>query len=128
MGRKTYASLNRLLPGRTTVIVTRNRDYAVEGALIAHSLEEAVSLCGDDSEAFLIGGAELYAEGFRLASTLYMTEVHAEYDGDAFFPALDFSQWQEISREAHVSAQGLSFSYVTYRRAHCPAETGSALP
>ena len=66
MGRKTYESLNRLLPDRTTVIVTRNRDYAVPGAVITHSLQEAVTSCGDDPEAFLIGGAELYAEGFEL--------------------------------------------------------------
>lgn len=116
MGRKTYESLNRLLPDRTTVIVTRNKDYAVAGAVITHSLEEAIACCGDDEEAFLIGGAELYAEGLKLASKLYLTEIHAEYEGDAFLPAFDPAHWQEISREDHLSAQGLAFSYVTYTR------------
>ncbi len=116
MGRKTYESLNRLLPDRTTVIVTRNRDYAVPGAVITHSLQEAVAKCGDDPEAFLIGGAELYAEGFDLADKLYLTEIHAEYEGDAFMPEFDIEQWQEISRESHISANGLRFSYVTYTR------------
>jgi dihydrofolate reductase len=116
MGRKTYESLNRLLPDRTTVIVTRNRDYVVPGAVIAHSLKEAVAGCGDDPEAFLIGGAELYAEGFELADKLYLTEIHAEYEGDAFLPVFDRQQWQETAREPHKSANGLSFSYVTYLR------------
>ncbi|PKO26156.1 MAG: diacylglycerol kinase [Betaproteobacteria bacterium HGW-Betaproteobacteria-8] len=116
MGRKTYESLNRLLPDRTTVIVTRNRDFAVAGAVIAHSLQDAIAKCGDDAEAFLIGGAELYAEGFNLADKLYLTEIHAEYEGDAFMPEFDLEQWQEISRESHTSVNGLRFSYVTYTR------------
>lgn len=116
MGRKTYESLNRLLPDRTTVIVTRNRDFAVAGAVVAHSLQDAIAKCGDDAEAFLIGGAELYAEGFNLADKLYLTEIHAEYEGDAFMPEFDLEQWQEISRESHTSVNGLRFSYVTYTR------------
>lgn len=114
MGRKTYESLGRLLPGRTTVIVTRNKNYQLEGALIAHSLEAAIDLCKDDTEAFVIGGAELYKDGLEYASKLYMTEVELEAAGDAFFPAIDLIEWKETSREAHTSAQGLLFSYVTY--------------
>lgn len=116
MGRKTYESLGRLLPGRTTVIVTRNPEYQVEGALVAHTLEAAISLCGDDSEAFLIGGAELYQMGMQLADKLYITEIDAEFEGDAYFPAFDFEQWQITSREAHMSEKGLPFSYVGYSR------------
>jgi dihydrofolate reductase len=116
MGRKTYESLNRLLPDRTTVIVTRNRGYQVPGAIIKHSLDEAVACCQDDPEAFLIGGAELYVEGLQLANKLYVTEIHAAFEGDAFLPAIDHAQWQETLREHHVSAQGLGFSYVTYTR------------
>jgi len=115
MGRKTYESLNRLLPDRTTVIVTRNTDYQVAGALIANSLQQAMKLCGDDEEVFLIGGAELYRDGLKLADKLYMTEIDATFEGDAFFPELDETKWQEVSREQHNSAQGLSFSYVTFR-------------
>ena len=116
MGRKTYESLGRLLPGRTTVIVTRNKRYQLEGALIAHSLEAAVALCKNDDEVFLIGGAELYQDGLKLANKLYITEVDLTVDGDAFFPEFDLNLWQVASREAHTSAQDLPFSYITYIR------------
>ena len=112
MGRKTYESLNRLLPGRTTVIVTRNSNYRVAGALIANSLQQAIKLCGNDEEVFLIGGAELYRDGLKLANKIYITEIDAAFEGDAFFPEFDKTKWQEISRERHASAQGLNFSYV----------------
>ena len=116
MGRKTYESLGRLLPGRTTVIVTRNQDYQLEGAMVAHSLEAAITLCQNDNEAFLIGGAELYQAGIKLANKLYLTEIDLDIAGDAFFPEFDLSEWQEISREAHTSVQGFGFSYITYVR------------
>jgi dihydrofolate reductase len=112
MGRKTYESLNRLLPGRTTVIVTRNSNYRVAGALIANSLQQAIELCGNDEEVFLIGGAELFRDGLKLADKLYITEIDAAFEGDVFFPELDQTKWQEISRERHTSAQGLSFFYI----------------
>lgn len=121
MGRKTYESLGRLLPGRTTVIVTRNKAYKVEGAHIAHSLEAAVDFCQNDDEVFLIGGAELYHDGLKLADKLYITEVDLLVEGDAFFPAIDWRVWQETSREALTSTQGLPFSYVSYTR---KTETG----
>jgi dihydrofolate reductase len=116
MGRKTYESLGRLLPGRTTVIVTRNKNYKLEGALIAHSLESAVALCKNDDEVFLIGGAELYQDGLKFADKLYITEVDLSVEGDAYFPEFDLNLWLETSREALTSAQGLPFSYVTYTR------------
>jgi dihydrofolate reductase len=116
MGRKTYESLGRLLPGRTTVIVTRNKNYKLEGALIAHSLASAVDLCHNDDQAFVIGGAELYQDGLMFADKLYITEVDLKVEGDAFFPQLDLNLWQETSREVHTSAQGLLFSYIIYER------------
>jgi dihydrofolate reductase len=116
MGRKTYESLGRLLPGRTTVIVTRNKAYSVEGALVASSLESALAMCKDDSEPFLIGGAEMYKAGLKLANKLYVTEVHAEFAGDTFFQLLDLQIWKETERVAHVSENGLKFSYVVYER------------
>ena len=116
MGRKTYDSLGRLLPDRTTVIVTRNPDYKVEGAIVVHSLAAAIVACGDDNEAFLIGGAELYKDGLKLAKKLYITEIDAEYEGDAFFPEFDLSKWQVGDRELHRSANGLGFSYISYQR------------
>jgi len=116
MGRKTYDSLGRLLPGRTTVIVTRNESYKVEGALVANSLEAAIALCENDDEVFLIGGAELYQAGLKLAHKLYITEIELEVAGDAFFPKLVSTEWQETEREAHTSEKGLNFSYATYIR------------
>ncbi len=116
MGRKTYESLGRLLPGRTTVIVTRNQDYQLEGALVVYSLEAAIALCKNDNEVFLIGGAELYQAGIKLANKLYLTEIDLDIAGDAFFPEFDLSEWQEVSREAHTSAQDLSYRYITYVR------------
>lgn len=112
MGRKTYDSLGRLLPGRTTVIVSRNRHLKVEGALVAHSLQDAILLCGDDEEAFLIGGAELYSEGIKLANRLYITEIDATYDGDAFFPEIDMAQWREESVIKLKSEKSLHFAYL----------------
>jgi dihydrofolate reductase len=116
MGRKTYASLGRLLPGRTTVIVTRNKDYQVEGAIVVHSMAQALAACAEDDEAFLIGGAELYQQGFALADKLYMTEVHADFAGDAFLADIDLALWDEVSRESHQAENGLAYSYVTYQR------------
>ena len=116
MGRKTYESLGRLLPGRTTVIVTRNIDFKVEGALIAHSLQEAIQLCKNDTEVFIIGGAELYKDGLAEANQLYVTEVNLDVDGDAYFPMIDLDLWTETAREPLVSEKGISFSYVLYKR------------
>jgi dihydrofolate reductase len=116
MGRKTFESLGRLLPGRTTVIVTRNKDFKVEGALIAHSLQAALVLAAGDVEPFVIGGAELYKEGLKLATKLYITEVHAEFSGDAFLPEIDLSHWKLSEKKDHLSANGLEYSDLIYIR------------
>lgn len=116
MGRKTYESLGRLLPDRTTVIVTRNRNFQVEGAVVVHSLTQAIEACANDSEAFIIGGAELYQQGLQYAQKLYLTQVNASIEGDAFFPPIDAQMWQEVARESHVSVKGFAFDYVTFIR------------
>ncbi len=116
MGRKTYESLGRLLPGRTTVIVSRSKEYAVPGALVADSLSAALAMCGDDPEVFLIGGAQIYREGLHCADRLYLTEIDAEYQGDAHFPEIDRAVWREKARESHQSENGLRYSYVTLAR------------
>ena len=116
MGRKTYESLGRLLPGRTTVIVTRNKEYDVPGALIAHSLQAALVLAAGDVEPFVIGGAELYKEGLKHATKLYITEVHAEFAGDAFLPEIDLKQWQLSEKKDHIAANGLAYSDLIYLR------------
>ncbi len=124
MGRKTYESLGRLLPGRTTIIVTRNQNYFVEGAMVVNSLKAALKASGEDDEAFLIGGAELYQIGLSIAEKLYVTEIHADFEGDAFLPQFELDQWQEVARERHQAENGLAFSYVTYQRASADKPSG----
>ncbi len=97
MGRKTYESINRLLPGRTTVIVTRQHDYTIAGAKIAHTLDEAVTLCAGDSEIFVIGGGELYRAALPKADRIYLTVVDAEPAGDTRMPEFDPAQWRAHS-------------------------------
>lgn len=116
MGRKTFESLGRLLPGRTSVIVTRDMGLQVAGAKIAHSLAEAVAMCAGDAAPFLIGGAQLYAAGMPWVNTLYITRVHTHVAGDAYFPTIDAASWQLISTEEHVSITGLHYSDLVYQR------------
>ena len=99
MGRKTYESIGRLLPGRTTVIVTRQREYAVPGAIIAHSLHDAINAAARDDEIFVIGGAELFREALPMADRIHLSIIDAEPQGDVFMPAIDERAWQEIANE-----------------------------
>ena len=116
MGRKTFESLGRLLPGRTTVIVTRNKAFKVDGALVAHSLQAALVLAANDAEPFVIGGAELYKDGLKHATKLYITEVHAEFSGDAYLPEIDLSHWNLSEKKDHVAASGFEYSDLIYLR------------
>jgi len=116
MGRKTWDSLPprfRPLPGRLNVVVTRQADWQAAGALCAHSLPEAMALCPPDSDAWVIGGAEIYAQALPLASTAVVTDIEATYDGDAYAPQFG-PEWTETARDRQVSATGLSFSFITY--------------
>ncbi len=118
MGRKTYDSIGRPLPGRTTVVVTRDRNWKMDGCIIAHSPEEAIAACAGDEEIFIVGGAELYAQTLPLADVLYITEIRQVIEGDAHFPEFDRSVWQEVAREKRSQAepQPLEYHFVTYRR------------
>jgi dihydrofolate reductase len=99
MGRRTWESIGRPLPGRTSVVVTRRGDYAAPGALVVHSLADALAACTGDDEVFVIGGAEIYGEALPLADHIYLTRIDADYAGDAFFPALSGEEWGEAGRE-----------------------------
>ena len=101
MGRKTYESIGRILPGRTTIIVTRQANYTVPGALIAHSLAEALSLARGDEEVFVIGGAELFAEALPIADRIHLSLIDAEPEGDVRMPEIHAARWREVSAVDH---------------------------
>lgn len=118
MGRKTHESIGRPLPGRQNIVVTRQSGLQFAGCDVVHSLDAALHQCAQAPEAFLIGGSELYAAGIDLADRLLITEIDLEVDGDAFFPAPDLAQWQEVSRQAQRggSPTPFDFAWVEYRR------------
>ena len=101
MGRKTYESINRLLPGRTTVIITRQQDYEVDGAVILNDLASVHELADADSELFIIGGGQIYQAALDMADKLYITRVHAIVDGDTVFPEFNWEHWELESRDDH---------------------------
>lgn len=103
MGRKTFESIGRLLPGRTTVIVTRTASFRVEGAKIANSVEAALRLSQPDEEVFIIGGAELYRHAMPFVDRLLITRVNATVEGDVCFPEFDPSQWQLTQQESFAA-------------------------
>ena len=118
MGRKTWDSLPpkfRPLPGRQNIVVTRQADWHAEGVLRAGSLAEARALCPPEAQMWVIGGAQIYAQALPLAARAVITEIDADFEGDAHAPALG-EGWTQQSREAHTSSTGLTFSFVTYQR------------
>jgi dihydrofolate reductase len=119
MGRKTWDSLPprfRPLPGRINIVVTRQADWQADGALCAGSIAEACALCPPEADAWVIGGAEIYAQALPLAHSVVVTEIAAEFAGDAYAPVLG-PEWQAAQRESHTSSSGLGFSFVHYQRA-----------
>lgn len=111
MGRKTYESINRLLPGRTTVIVTHQCDYSVPGAIVAHSLAEALDAAKADDEVFVIGGAALFRDTLPIADRLYLTVVEAEPRGDTFMPEFDEREWHETDSQAFPADEKHAHAY-----------------
>jgi dihydrofolate reductase len=123
MGRKTWDSLPakfRPLPGRLNIVVTRQASWQAEGAQRAGSIAEAMALCPADAQAWIIGGAEMYAQALPLANTAVVTEIDQAFEGDAHAPQFG-PEWTETARERHVAASGLGYSFVTYQ--HTTKET-----
>ncbi|MCP3144328.1 dihydrofolate reductase [Pyxidicoccus xibeiensis] len=117
MGRKTYESIGRPLPGRTFIVVTRQRDFAPAGVQVAHSVDAALEQArarGDD-EVFIAGGAELYAQTLERWSRLYLTRIARDFPGDTLFPEVDLSGWRLIVEEQHPEAEP-PFAFLTYER------------
>lgn len=118
MGRKTWDSLParfRPLPGRTNIVITRQTDWQAEGAKVATSVEDAISLAGNIEQVWVIGGAQIYTLAEPLADRIEVTEIAQDFEGDAWAPELG-TQWVETAREKHVSKTGLPFSFITYNK------------
>jgi dihydrofolate reductase len=130
MGRKTYESVGRPLPGRTIVAITRQQGYTPPGIIVVHSLEDAIRVAADanDDEAFIGGGAEIFEQALHRADRMYLTRVHAEVEGDTWFPEFDdVSEWHLTDAE-HFDADEKNdypFSFLTYERA---GAAGHAIP
>jgi dihydrofolate reductase len=130
MGRRTWDSVGKPLPGRTNIILTRRDDFAPNGAQVVHSLEEALQLAHEagDDEPFILGGAEIFALGIHRADRMYLTRVHADLEGDTFFPEFDdVTEWHLVDAE-HFEADEKNeypYSFLTYDRA---AAAGHAIP
>jgi len=124
MGRKTFESIGRPLPGRTNIVISSRRDYAADGVTVVNSLQRAldyaaeVALIDGTDELMVIGGATIYGAAIPLADRLYVTEVHASVTGDAYLRDIDWSCWREISRERQeaVAPNPYDFSFVVYER------------
>lgn len=126
MGRKTYESIGKPLPGRTNIVITRDPSWQAEGVKLASSLDDAVEIARAQAEvdgaeeAVVMGGAQIYAQSLGLVDRLYLTEVEAEPEGDAFFPQIDFTHWVELGRESFPAGDTpgrYAYSFVVYDRA-----------
>jgi dihydrofolate reductase len=124
MGRKTFVSLRRPLPGRTNIVTTRDPHFRAAGAVVTNSFENAIAIARGDAlrrsatEIIIMGGVDVYQRSLPIADRLEITELHAQVEGDTRFPAIDASLWQEAGRLRHAAAADdtADFSYVTYRR------------
>ena len=114
VGRKTFESIGKPLPGRHTIIVTRNSNFNTEGCFVARSVEDAIALARDrgETEVFVIGGAEIYARALEAVDRIYLTEVHAEVDADTFFPEFDRSAWIETQQIYHSTDEKNQYSFM----------------
>jgi dihydrofolate reductase len=117
MGRKTWESLGKPLPGRENLVVTRTAAYEAPGASVCASLDAALALCAGEPVAFVIGGGELYAAALPLADGLVLTEIHRDFTGDAWFPEFDRAAWRETQRKTQAAVDGLRFDFVLYEKA-----------
>jgi dihydrofolate reductase len=114
MGRRTWESLGKPLPGRENIVVTSRASYEAPGAAVANSLEAALALCAAEPVAFVIGGSRLFADSLPIAAGLVLTEIERDFPGDTWFPEYDRAKWRETQREAHTAADGMRFAFVLY--------------
>ncbi|MGZ3810501.1 MAG: dihydrofolate reductase [Mucilaginibacter sp.] len=117
MGRKTYESVGKPLPHRRNIIITR-QDITIEGCEVVKSIEDALALCADEQEVFIVGGAEIYRLSMNLTDCIYLTIVHQTFDADTFFPEIDYDVWVQTEREDHQPDEKnkLPYSFITLNR------------
>lgn len=118
MGRKTYESIGRALPGRRNIVITRDKNYLCHGVDVAHSWNQALSLCNSKDEVFIIGGGEIYKIALPLADRIYLTRVHISARGDTYFPEIDPADWIETGREDYPAdaANPYAHTFFIYER------------
>jgi dihydrofolate reductase len=116
MGRKTWESIGRPLPGRQNIVVTRQADYAANGAIVRASLDDALRAATMPDPVFCIGGGELYALALPRATTFHCTQIDRDFPGETRFPDFDRSSWRETARDEHLAPEGFSYAFVTYER------------
>lgn len=111
MGRKTFESFGKPLPGRTSIVITRQAGWQYEGVSVAHSLDDAIALAPKNEEVFVIGGAEIYRQALPYCYKIYLTLVHHDFEGDTSFPEVDFSEWELMSDVKHPADEKNAFDY-----------------
>jgi dihydrofolate reductase len=119
MGRKTFESIGKALPGRTNIVISRNPQFAAERCIVVSSLEKAIATASEiDENQFIIGGAAVYGEAVKLADTIYLTVVHNKYEADAFFPEISAAEWSEVERIDFERGKDFDcpFSFLKLRR------------
>jgi dihydrofolate reductase len=112
MGRKTYESIGKPLPGRTSIIITRQQNYKAEGCIVVNSVEEAIKEAKKlDEQTHIIGGAEVYRQSMHLTDTIYLTRIHHRFEGDTYFPEIKDEEWETVSEEHHEPDEKNKYSY-----------------
>jgi dihydrofolate reductase len=117
MGRKTYDSVGKPLPNRRNIIITR-QDITIPGCEVVKSVEEALKLCSNEEEVFIVGGAEIYKLAMYKTDRIYLTIIHHSFDADSFFPEIDYMEWKEVSRDDHPADEKhkYPYSFITLER------------
>ena len=117
MGRKTYDSIGRPLPGRRNIVISRDRDLKIDSVDIANSLPAALQMASDADQVFVIGGAQIYRAALPLAQRIELTLIESDFDGDVHFPEIDSAEWRESQRESREdAASGLAYQFITLER------------
>ena len=118
MGRKTFESIGKPLPGRTSVVITSNPDWIYPGCISAPNLKLALEVCEGEKEVFVIGGSQVFTEAIHKADRLFVTRIHHEFDGDTWFPEIDETVWTKVKSEEHLKDERnpWDYTFIEYRR------------